>query len=447
MATYLSEYITEWLWERENPVLHSAFDAAAMLAVGMGSLAKTLQNRTSIVKTVVTKLIYSIITRGVPIVILLAAQTTVPEDSYTYKSLDGALWIQGALVTLDMTLIGVWVQRDLGERTALACHQELCRVDDAIQQTITRLITPTLVGAMSIAMPMILQIPMQGVALGCQIHDTALASRGMCSTHRLARWSKDGITYMVLGMTVAMVGTQVWWVISGAAVQGICNVLSAAATIQPMQITTPLNNSWVEWPYGLAHQCIERTKRILLSGAFSPSLTQKTPIAVVLLRIYTNFQHIRRYLKILPMGLVQPEIHYMLGELITVHHLEDALSGIRELLAASKSPLKRLSTQRLPVMTAILTGMPKSAVTAVGTVLSDQTSIAAVVDIQRQLARRLSEVRADNPLSFAEWDQLGIRPDAIARWDLNAALTDSAWVNVVPDGHDHWVERGATAFY
>lgn len=446
MATYLSEAAADWLerWSKEGTVLHATFDAASRLAMGIGTLATTLRSRPSIVKTVARKVLYSVVTRGIPIAVLLVGKQAVPEDGWADKTIDGALWTQGALATLDVVLIGVWIQRDLGERVTPRCHN----VDNALQQTITHLVTPTALGAVSLLLygpAAWAALPVQGVALGCQIHDAALATRGLCPKHRLARWARDGPMYIMIGVAVAAAGERSPWMLSGVITQGLCNVLSAAATCQPIPKCAG-SDAWVNLPYGMSHQLIERARRVAVSGALAPSLTTKTPIAVVVLRAYTRMQWVRR---MLPMGLIQPEIHYMIGELITADLVEETLESIHALLSASNSPLKRLSTKRFPVMTAMLTGMPESTVAAVGTVVSDRASIGAIRDIQRQLARRLSEIRADRPLSFAEWDRLGIRPDAIAKWDLNAALSDSTWVDVSEPSiirPGHWVERGVEAF-
>ena len=103
------------------------------------------------------------------------------------------------------------------------------------------------------------------------------------------------------------------------------------------------------------------------------------------------------------------------------------------------------------MLSALVSGLPEPVVRAVADVAADPSGVRAAHAIQRHLAKRLSAVRRSKPLTFADWDALGIAPGDVAAWDLDASLSETTWVKVGVGAADasvtaDWVEEGAEAF-
>ena len=91
---------------------------------------------------------------------------------------------------------------------------------------------------------------------------------------------------------------------------------------------------------------------------------------------------------------------------------------------------------------------------SVSDIADDPTGLDAAVAIQQHLARRLSAAGHQSrrkPLTFKEWELLGISPGNVAAWDLDAALSDTTWFRVASGVESEaesldWVEQGVEAF-
>lgn len=354
--------------------------------------------------------------------------------------LDWILLVQHALLLLDLTIVSIAVQRDL-ERGAV-CNDGTSPLD----QTVVRMCTPTIVAIVGRVTP--LPWLFRGVSLGCQIHDTALSTRGMCTRHRTARWVQDGPAYIVMGMVVdGLVRAHAPRAYDEACVYLASMIVCAVATCQPIEIVeSPATLTWVEMglraPYRLSYQLLERSRRAFAAGVFAPDIEQSTPVATTLLRLHAMLHH-PGVQWILPVELAQPQIHYLMAELVSAEALEDALRQVSELIKTSKTTLKRGAAMYLPSK---IVGVPSGLLHIIRQILSDPNNMNAVRDVQQQLARRLSDARQTKPLTFSEWRLLGIDPTDVALWDLDASLSESTWVDLIKhpmaEEESSWCEIG-----
>ena len=417
----------------QSPMIKGTVDAFVSLAIGFGNLACRVRASPLPATNFIRRTTYAVANRAAAIAAACIAVRVAHRvaDGSTGWAVQTAgdmfIFAQQSLFVLELAVIGIGVQRDLSQRLRRPCEDE----HDPLQQTMVRLCAPIVVSGIGCVMfwPSLFR----GIALGCQIHDTALATRGFCARHRTARWVHDGTAYIAIGIAMDMaVRACVPPVLAGAAVC-LCTVLvTAVATCQPLVLVEMAEcdkRPALQLPYMLSYQLVERARRAFAAGAFSPDLGKKTPVATTLLRAYRVFQH-PLFQCVLPLELARPELHYLMAEIITPRSLEKALGAVGALLRASNSRLQANTTLYLPYVASLATGHSDPVIALIQQILRDPANLATVQALQEHLARRLGEVRADSPPTLQQWTELGITVEQMAKWDLNATLGQTAWVSV-----------------
>lgn len=418
-----------------SPMVKGTVDAFVSLAIGFGNLACRVRASPLPAANFIRRTTYAVANRAIVIAaaciaIRVAHRIAAPDGLVSWAvqtTGDMFIFAQQSLFVLELAVIGIGVQRDLSQRLRRPCEDE----HDPLQQTMVRLCAPLVVSGIGCVMfwPSLFR----GIALGCQIHDTALATRGFCARHRTARWVHDGMAYIAVGITMDIaVRACVPPVLAGAAVCLCAVLVTAVATCQPLVLVEMAEcdkRPALQLPYMLSYQLVERARRAFTAGAFAPDLEKKTPVATTLLRVYRVFQH-PLFQCVLPLELARPELHYLMAEIITPKSLEKALGAVSALLRASNSRLQANTTLYLPYVASLATGHSDPVIVLIQQILRDPANLATVQVLQEQLARRLGEARADSPPTLQQWADLGITVEQMARWDLNATLGQTAWINV-----------------
>jgi hypothetical protein len=344
---------------------------------------------------------------------------------------------------VELAVIGIGVQRDLSRNLKRPCKD----AHDPLQQTIVRLCAPMVVSGVGYIMPF--PTVFRGIALGCQIHDTALTTRGFCTKHRTARWVHDGVAYIVIGICMdAVIRTYAPEVLAGATVYLAAIGVCAVATCQPLKLVepNPENNNGLQLPYMISYQLVERLRRAFVAGAFAPNLWKRTPMATTILRVYRVFQHPVTQC-FLPMEIARPELHYLMAEIITPKSLSKALKAINGILKATNSRLCSNTTLYLPYVASLATGQPDPVISLIQQIIRDPSNVATVHTLKRHLAKRYSDARADSPPTFQEWNELGVTGTQVTQWNLNAVLSNSTWVDLDDQRREPWEdEMGSLCF-
>jgi len=456
-AAWLAETATTrlgaWCRRRPHSVLMDTLDAAADAAQGLANLTARFKCRPASLRGLLRRTLFSAMVR-LPVIAAatMASHLAVGDDPgvapVLAAVLDGVVMVEQVLGVLDITVIAIALQRDLGERVTPHCQ----RPTDPLQQTISRVVAPLIVGGLATVAP----APwlFRGAALGCQMHDAALTTRGVCATHRAERWARDGVAMIMLGVAIDLtVQHHLPAAVAPQAAQYLATLGCAVVTCQPL-LRRPARPRWaLQAPYAAGNQLVERLRRMVVGGVLAPDLSRRSSIAVGALKAWAR---LGRLGWLLPVELAQPELHYLLAELVDAQALELALGGMKDLLAAATDPIARRATRRIPVLAALVSGLPETVVRAVGDVAADPTGVAAAAEVQRHLARRLSDLQRARPLTFAQWEALGISAANVAAWDLDASLSESGWVRVGDSNNDGdggsvtldstWVEAGASAY-
>lgn len=457
-AAWLAETATRWLFRPGNALLRDSATVLAELAVGVGNFGQRLRHHPEIARGLVRRTLFSAAVRLPVIAACVAAQRYGCgggglDRPHLHGVLEAVVVTEQILAVIDVTVVAVTLQRDLGDGVTRHCPEY--PVDTAlVQQTLTRLAAPMVVGGVAWFTP---SYPMtctllRGCALGCQVHDAAMATRGVCPKHRTERWCRDGTVMVGLGVAIEASSQQLPACVAPVAAQYLATLATGVVTCQPLvrhRRGRGVDRPWLRMPYAATHQLVERLRRLVVGGVLAPDLERRTSLAVTALRAWSA---VNRLGWLLPVEMARPELHYLLAELVTPDALRTALEGMRDLLAAASSPLKRRATRRIPVLSALVSGLPEPVVRAVGDVAADPTGVRAAHAIQRHLAKRLSAASRGKPLTFAEWEAMGIAPGDVAAWDLDAALSETTWVKVGATPGEgtlppsDWVEEGAEAF-
>lgn len=436
------------MW-RASAIIRHTTAAGLRLVTGCGALATRAHHEPSPLIECGRRVLWSTLHRLPWIVVseALKRQTLSADHVHVTVVFDAVVFLQNLLWVLDLTVIELKLQRDL--RKAHCAPPP----DDPLFRTVVHVAAPVLTDALAAVLPGPPAAMMRGVALGCQIHDTAFETRGVGINNRADAWMRDGVAYVLVGVALDVgVRHTVPEFVAPAAVCLACVALTAAAACQPLgepmaiaERPTPFAARIIAAPYLLAHQVIERLRRALLAGVFAPSLNQRVPPATALLRIYRALQT-PAVQWVLPTELVRPELHYLVAELITPETLGEVLKHIGLVLDVSSNPIKRNAVVGLGARTlGKITGLPEPVVDMLQQVLVDPENIDTLRHAQRSLASRMSEAHVDRPLTFEQWAKLGVDAKDVMRWNLDAALSGTTWVKMVPPEqstavHEVWVD-------
>jgi hypothetical protein len=433
---------------RAYPLVRGTVQAVSDLCTGVGILARRVRKEPTIAIDFGRRSCFSVLYRSGYVALLSTAQllnnavlqpVIIPSLCYyPHYAIDRVihqlLLVQYSLFLLEITVIGIVTQREVGREYDRRCPG----TRDTLQTTLVRIVTPMLITAVGslVPLPSLRQI-FTGVGLGCQIHDGALATRGVCVYHRVRSWSHEGLFYICVGILLERT--------LGPSNQFVAIVITAAATMQPLSLKPELDDicqddacavpySILHTPYNFSRQVIERLRRAYVAGAFAPNLTRRVPAATTLLKIY-RLSQLPAVQWLLPAELTRPELHYLMADVITDRHLRDALRAVDQILRTAVNRLRHDTMIYLPRVVTIVSGLPPFVVQLIRQILMDQDNIATVHQLQQYLARRYNAVALSRkqPLFSKEWSKLGISPGTARSWGLAVADMQSVWVELHSD--------------
>lgn len=458
-AAYFADQGTRWLWSRDNSLRALIADAGSALVdvcAGLSNFAATLRNKPAILKGLVRRTLFSAAVRLPVVVVAAAAQHHAAAQNHPWLAdlLGAVVAAEQVLGIVDITVISIALQRDL--RDSVTCRNPESPIDTTlVQQSVTRIVAPVIVGSAAWLTPSCptLCLALRGCALGCQIHDAAMATRGVTPERRTERWCRDGVVMIAAGVAIDALSQTLPLPVAPQAAQYLAAVACGVVTCQPLgrhRDSAP-PNAELRWPlrapYAATHQLVERLRRMVAAGVFAPNLERRTSLAVTALRLWAA---VNRLGWLLPVELARPEMHYLMAELVSSDGLQAALEGVRDLIEAVKDPVTRRATRQAPALSAFVSGLPQAVVKAVSDIADDPVGLDAALSIQEHLARRLSAARSQcrrKPLTFKEWESLGVAPGSVAAWDLDAALSETTWFRVDSAVETlDWVEAGVEAF-
>lgn len=430
-----------------SPLMRGTIQAAIDLCTGVGILSSRLRKAPSIAVDFARRSCFSGLYRGGFVAALWAAQAIngvmlrpATDDSclyYPYHAVDQTLQrlllLQYGLFILDVTVIGIVAQREVGSEYNRRCPG----TRDTLQTTLVRVITPILVTAASSQLPVpFLRHLVRSVGTGCQLHDAALSTRGVCVHHRVRSWGHEGLFYIALGVLLESLPL-------GPANMFVAVIVTAAATMQPLALKPELQGeclarhvpySLLHTPYNFSRQIVERLRRAFAAGAFAPCLNRQVPAATTLLKVYRLSQTpCVRWL--VPTELSRPELHHLMAEVINDGHMRDALRAVDRILRTSTSRAGRNAAVYLPGLASAVSGVPPFVVALIRQILMDTTNVETMHQLQEYLARRYNAMALSRrqPLPSEEWVALGIAPGTARSWGLTVADMHSVWVEVGPE--------------
>lgn len=438
------------VWRASAVVRHTAA-AALRLVAGCGELATRAQREPSPLIEFGRRVLWSTLHR-LPWIAASEALKRQAVGDGDHLLFDAVVFAQNLLWVLDLTVIELKLQRDL--RKAHCAPPP----DDPLFRTVVHVAAPVLTDALAAFLPHGPATLMRGVALGCQMHDTAFETRGVGIDNRAVAWLRDGAAYVLVGVALDFgVRRAVPEFVAPPAVCLACVALTAAAACQPLgtpmaiaEQPGPVAARIIVAPYALAHQVVERLRRALVAGVFAPSLDQRVPPATALLRLYRVLQS-PAVQWALPAELVRPELHYLVAELFTPETLGEVLKHIGLVIGVSSNPIKRNAVVLVSAKTlGKITGLPEAVVGMLQQILIDPENLQTLREAQRSLANRLAEAHAGRPLTFEQWARLGLSAKDVMRWNLNTSLSETTWVKMAPPEEstvmqEVWVNDGLDA--
>lgn len=418
----------------EMPLVQGTIDAFTCLCVGVGNLTCRLRADPTPARELLRKTLYAVINRATIIaglkIMCIVAPYTLKEHAAVAEAVQTGLstfiYVQQALFILELSVIGMGVQRDIGKRLRRPCEN----TQDPLKQVVVRLVAPFVVSCAGAVLPF--PSLFRGISIGCQVHDTALSTRGFCSVHRTRKWHYDGLAYICIGIAVDSI-TRMYIMdeLADATVYFLTIIACAVATCQPLKKIegSTFTCRPLAMPYMFSYQIVERLRRAFVGGVFAPNLGRRTPLATTMLRVYRVFLNPITQM-IIPLHIARPELHYLFAEYVTAEHLQTALAAVHDVIAASQSRIKTGTTLYLPNVASAATGLPKPVIALLQQIIADEKNVQTLHTIKEHLAVRLSDVKEETPLTFDQWAELGVSNEMVNRLALNAQLCESVWLTV-----------------